>query len=424
MTELAVVANRRLLGVVTRSPDGDRSFAYDPDWLRDPDAFPLSLSLPLRPGPFRRSVLEPWLAGLLPDDETVLRAWSARFQVSRRNVFGLLAEVGEDCAGAVQLVRPERLDRVLRAAAPEVGWLTPEEVGQRLAELRLDPALGRRPDDPGRFSLAGVQPKTALLLEDGRWGLPTGATPTTHILKPENEHFPGLVENEHLCLKLAAAVGLPAAASRIARFGHQLALVVTRYDRRRVGDEWVRLHQEDFCQALGLPPERKYENEGGPRVGTMLDVLRGESALPEEDVRTLSRAMMLNWILGATDAHGKNFSLLIGPGGQVRLAPLYDIASFLPYADDPRRLKLSNRIGGKYRLDDIGRRQWARFRTENMLSWDTVSACRELAGRVLDALPVVVSGALEGAGDNGTITKLAKRLANRAASARRRLRDP
>ena len=200
--------------------------------------------------------------------------------------------------------------------------------------------------------------------------------------------------------------------------------MVTRYDRRRVGDEWVRLHQEDFCQALGLPPERKYENEGGPRVGTMLDILRGESALPEDDMRTLSRAMMLNWVLGATDAHGKNFSVLIGRGGQVRLAPLYDIASFLPYADDPRRLKLSNRIGGKYRLDDIGRRQWERFRIENALSWDTVSACRDLAGRVLDALPVVVSGALEGAGDSGIITRLAKRLANRAAAARLRLRDP
>ena len=424
MTELAVVANRRLVGVVTRPRGGDLSFTYDPDWLRDSDAFPLSLSLPLRPSPFRRSILEPWLAGLLPDDENVLRTWSARFQVSRRNVFGLLAEVGEDCAGAVQLVRPERLDRVLRAAAPEVRWLTPEEVGQRLAELRSDPALGRRPDDPGRFSLAGVQPKTALLFDDGRWGLPTGATPTTHILKPENESFPGLVENEHLCLKLAAAAGLPAAASRIARFGDQLALVVTRYDRRRVGSEWVRLHQEDFCQALGLPPERKYENEGGPRVGAMLDILRGESALPDEDVRTLSRAMMLNWLLGATDAHGKNFSLLIGRGGQIRLAPLYDIASFLPYADDPRRLKLSNRIGGKYRLDDIGRRQWERFGAENALSWNPVSACRDLAGRVLDALPAVVTEARQGAGDNGVIERLAKRLANRAAAVRFQLRDP
>ena len=116
-----------------------------------------------------------------------------------------------------------------------------------------------------------------------------------------------------------------------------------------------------------MPPERKYQNEGGPTVRTMLDLVRTESAQPGEDVRTLARSIMLNWILGATDSHAKNFSLLIGPAGQVRLAPLYDIASFLPYSENPRRLKLSNRVGGKYRLDDIGRCEWERFRTENDL---------------------------------------------------------
>ena len=228
MTELAVIANRRRLGAVTRSRGGDLSFVYDAEWRQDPDAFPLSLSMPLRADPYPRVSIEPWLAGLLPDDEDVLRAWSARFQVSRRNVFGLLGEVGEDCAGAVQFVRPERLDEFLEVAPPSVEWLTEGEVGRRLAELRLDPALGRHPADPGRFSLPGVQPKTALLFEDGRWGLPAGATPTTHILKPENRRFPGLVENEHLCLRVARAVGLPAATSRMDRFGDQLALVVIR----------------------------------------------------------------------------------------------------------------------------------------------------------------------------------------------------
>ena len=143
MTELAVVANRRLLGVVTRSPGDDLSFAYGPDWLRDPDAFPLSLSLPLRPDPFRRSVLEPWLAGLLPDDENVLRAWSARFHVSRRNVFGLLAEVGEDCAGAVQLVRPERLDRGTSRRGP--GSRVAHPGGGRPAPRRTPTGPGARP---------------------------------------------------------------------------------------------------------------------------------------------------------------------------------------------------------------------------------------------------------------------------------------
>ena len=423
MTELAVVANRRLLGTVTRSPGGGLSFAYGAAWRRDPDAFPFSLSMPLRAEPFPRAAVEPWLAGLLPDDEDVLRAWGVRFQVSRQNVFGLLGEVGEDCAGAVQFVRPERLDRVLGSAPPPVQGLTTDEVGRRLADIRLDPALSRRPEDPGRFSLPGVQPKTALLFDEGRWGLPAGATPTTHILKPENPRFPGLVENECLCLRLARAVGLPAATSRMERFGDQLALVITRYDRRKPGSDWVRLHQEDFCQSLGLSPERKYENEGGPTVRAMVDLLRAESTRPDEDVRNLTRALMLNWILGATDSHAKNFSLLIGRAGQTRLAPLYDIASFLPYAEDPRRLKLSNRIGGEYRVYGIGRRQWERFRTENDLPWDPVATCRELAGRVLDTLPAVVSKAQNGPGDHRVIEKLAERLTNRAEAALAQLRD-
>ncbi len=352
----------------------------------------------------------------------VLRAWCSRFQVSRQNVFGLLSEVGEDCAGAVQFVRPERLEEFLDASPPSVEWLTEEEVEHRLADLRSDPALSRRPDDAGRFSLPGVQPKTALLFEDGRWGLPAGATPTTHILKPENPRFPGLVENEQLCLRLARAAGLPAAASRMERFGEQLALVVTRYDRRRGGSEWVRLHQEDFCQALGVPPERKYQNEGGPTVRTMLDLVRTESARPEEDARTLARSIMLNWILGATDSHAKNFSLLIGPAGQVRLAPLYDIASFLPYSDNPRRPKLSNRVGGKYRLHDIGRREWERFRPENDLDWDTASACRELAEKVRDALPEAAASQPD-AGDRRVIEDLVKRLTKRAEAVCLWLRD-
>ena len=422
MTELAVVANRRRLGTLTRSGGGDLSFVYVKQWRQDPDAFPLSLSMPLRADPYPRASVEPWLAGLLPDDEDVLRAWSSRFQVSRRNVFGLLSEVGEDCAGAMQFVRPERLDEFLDAGPQSVEWLTEEMVGHRLAELRLDPALGRRPDDAGRFSLPGVQPKTALLFEDGRWGLPAGATPTTHILKPQNPRFSGLVENEHLCLRLARAAGLPAASTRIGRFGDQLALVVTRYDRRRIGSEWVRLHQEDFCQALGVPPERKYQNEGGPTVRTMLDLVRAESAQPDEDARTLARSIMLNWILGATDSHAKNFSLLIGPAGQVRLAPLYDIASFFPCSEDPRRLKLSNRVGGQYRLHDIGRREWERFRTENDLDWDTVAACRALAQRVRNVLPEAAAAGPD-AGDNRIIEELAERLAKRAEAVSSWLRD-
>jgi serine/threonine-protein kinase HipA len=202
------------------------------------------------------AVVRPFLEGLLPDNEAVLDRWARQFHVSAANPFALLSHMGEDCAGAVQFVRPERLDALLHRPS-EVEWLSESDVAQRLRDLVEDQGTGRTVGDPGYFSLAGAQPKTALIYEDERWGVPSGRIPTTHILKPPAQpNLSGFELNEHFCLALAGALELPVARSEVRRFEDRIAIVVRRYDRaRRPSGELVRVHQEDVCQALAVPPQ-------------------------------------------------------------------------------------------------------------------------------------------------------------------------
>lgn len=369
MTEvLVVVADRRIMGEIQRDRRGRLTFVYDDHWRSMDAAYPLSLSMPLVVAEHEHVKIEPWLWGLLPDNEAILARWGQRFHVSPRNAFALLGAVGEDCAGAVQLVRPDRVDEILRDDSQHVDWLTEADIAERLRTLRKDQAAWRVARDTGQFSLAGAQPKTALLFNGQRWGVPYGLTPTTHILKPPIDEFDGHAENEHLCLALARALELPAAASEVLKFEDEVAIVVERYDRARGIDTIRRLHQEDLCQVLGLPPTKKYQNEGGPGCAEISEAIRTHSGEPEEDAWTFARAIMLNWIIGGTDAHAKNFSMLIGAGGRARLAPLYDVASTLPYDFDPRKLKMATKIGGKYLLEDVYARHWAKFAKELRLS--------------------------------------------------------
>lgn len=252
--ELVTLLDGRVVGHVRQDRQGQLRFAYEEAWRDGPGAYPLSLSIPLSRREHGDPVVRPYLEGLLPDNDGVLARWGSRFHVSARNPFALLAHVGEDCAGAVQLVPPERLPELLARADPPVLWLDEAGVAARLRELRGDASAWREASDPGYFSLPGAQAKTALLLRDGRWGVPSGRTPTTHILKPPLGAFDGFAENEHLCLRLAAALGIPSTRSEVARFGDEVAIVVERYDRVSVDGRLVRIHQEDFCQALGVSP--------------------------------------------------------------------------------------------------------------------------------------------------------------------------
>ena len=262
--ELIALSGRTPVGRVLRNNNGRLTFLYEEAWRSTNDAFPLSLSMPLTSLEHSHERIDAFLWGLLPDNPTVLDNWGRQYQVSPRNAFALLSHVGEDCAGAVQFIPPERVEALLAKRADRVLWLTEQEVAERLRILRADHSAWRLQGDTGLFSLAGAQPKTALLFEKNRWGVPSGRTPTTHILKPPVGPLTGFIVNEHLCLQLARRLEFPTANSRVMSFDGERAIVVERFDRARRAEVWLRIHQEDLCQALGVHPSRKYQHDGGP----------------------------------------------------------------------------------------------------------------------------------------------------------------
>jgi serine/threonine-protein kinase HipA len=420
--ELVALLDGKEIGRVQRDVRGRIKFVYDDAWRKAPDAYPLSLSMPLGAKEHGRAVTEAFLWGLLPDNERVLARWAAKFQVSARNVFALISHVGEDCAGAIQFMTPDRLDVLRGGKEDKVEWLSETDIAKRLETLRADHAAWRLPRDTGQFSLAGAQPKTALLFQNGRWGIPSGRLPTTHILKPPTGQFDGHAENEHICLKLARSLGLPAAQSTVMRFKKEIAIVVERYDRQRKGNDIIRVHQEDVCQALGIIPTKKYQNEGGPSAFDIAQLLRTYSTDREADLETFIDALGFNWIIAGTDAHAKNYSLLLSGRG-IRLAPLYDVASILPYDDyDFQKMKLAMKVGGEYKLSLVGLRQWQKFAREMRIDADAlVERLAAMAERLPDEVNAARAGARSEGLDAPIIERLAKELIERADACRKSL---
>lgn len=373
---LEAIYNDRRVGVIRYERDRLR-FEYDSLWREDRTSFPLSLSMPVTRRAHDDTVVRPFLSGLLPDNIEVLRRWGQRFQVSARNPFRLLSHVGEECAGAVQFVPSESSERWLAGEAPEgVTWLAEEELVERISDLVNDHSRARRIGDVGQFSLAGAQAKIGLYRDAGsnRWGIPEGAMPTTHILKPNIGTFDHYEENEHFCLQLARRLGLQTARSWTERIGKIPVIIVERFDRAAVGSRIMRIHQEDTCQALGRMPEIKYQNQGGPSAAEIFELIRDHSTRLREDVERLLDAMIYNWLIGGTDAHAKNYGFLLAGGGQIRMAPLYDLSSCLPYPRDipPKKAKLAMKIGGDYLLWKIGRDHWKKAAEDWKLDPDRV----------------------------------------------------
>ncbi len=335
-TPLHIFLNGRLVGRLTKTPAGSIDFRYDTSWLDWQQAFPLSLSLPLRED---RYVGEPVLAvldNLLPDSTDIRRQVAERADAGGTDPFSLLAAIGRDCVGALQFL-PEGMD-------PGVaGAIAGDAVGERaIAELvrglRQAP-LGIRADRKFRISIAGAQHKTALLRHDGEWLIPSGSTPTTHILKPQigvlNNGFDlsRSVENEYFCMKLLAALGLGVANVEIRDFQGQRVLLVERFDRVRTTDgRLLRVPQEDCCQALSIPSTRRYQSDGGPGIGELLELFKA-SDRPAYDRTRFLEAQIVFWLLGATDGHAKNFSIFLHAHGGFSPTPLYDVISIQPVLD-------------------------------------------------------------------------------------------
>jgi serine/threonine-protein kinase HipA len=427
MSELVALLDGEEIGTV-RQERGRLSFSYRDAWRVSPRAYPLSLSLPLAGAEHGHAPVSAFLWGLLPDNALVLERWGKQFRVSARNPFGLLGAVGEDCAGAVQFVAPERVTELKREKGPTVEWLSKREVAARLRTLTGDVAAWRSREDAGQFSLAGAQPKTALYFEDGRFGVPHGRTPTTHILKPTLPTLAGHDENEHLCLSLARSLGLPTASSRVEHFDVVTAIVLERYDRVRLAGTVRRVHQEDLCQALGRPPSKKYESDGGPGAVEIVKLLRGAvnandgetTDAAETDVLTFVDALALNWLFGGTDAHAKNYSLLIGPG-QVRLAPLYDMASIFAYPDvSVRRAKLAMKIDGRYRLEEIHAASFRAFAPKLGLDAGALAArLHALATALPDALSTELGRMRRAGVDHPVLARIQREMTKRALRAAR-----
>lgn len=359
---LNVFLNSRHVGVLRREATGAIDFQYGRDWLDWRSSFPVSLSLPLREDRYVGTPVINVFDNLLPDSDPIRKRVAERVGADGTDAFSLLTAIGRDCVGALQFL-PDGIDPGI-AGDTDGKPVSDDDVADIIKNLAAAP-LGMGEDEDFRISIAGAQEKTALLRKDGQWFKPTGTTATTHILKPQIGQLPNgidlsnSVENEYLCLKLLEAFGIPTPPAEIADFGERRTLIVERFDRLWARDgRLLRLPQEDICQALSIPPTKKYQSDGGPGMREIINLLKG-SDTPDADITTFMRASIIFWLLGATDGHAKNFSVFLGPGGRFRMTPLYDVLTAQPSLDQrqiPRKkFKLAMSVGKKrhYAIHDI-----------------------------------------------------------------------
>lgn len=360
---LDVLWGDTLVGAYDLLEDGSELFTYDAAYLASKNAMSISYSLPLRPDPYGKRKLRPFFAGLLPEEMQRQRIASF-LGISESDDFAMLEAIGGECAGALAVVP--------HGARPPDGNAVPVPCTEdKLAEIVK--SLPYRPMMAGekglRLSLAGAQSKLPVVFKDGVFCMPEDGAPSTHILKPElSEWFAGIVHNEHCCMTLARAIGIPAAETRVVVVGGIPCLLVTRYDRTVDGETGKvrRIHQEDFCQALGRPPEQKYQSEGGPLVRDIVRLLRsGWSTRPAKDILSFVDLVVFNAMIGNADAHGKNYSMLYD-GSSRFLAPGYDLVStvFWPALAAAPAMK----IGGSDSINSILSGHWRKFAEETGIS--------------------------------------------------------
>jgi len=419
-----VLLDGRVVGAVYQDSRARYRFVYEADWRLAKDSYPLSLSMPLTAAEHNHKAVDAFVWGLLPENERTLDRYARTFGVSARNPLAILAHLGADCAGAVQFIVPDQLQELQgQQSTAEVDWIDDAEVARALKSVKATGLPGSDRQTVGRFSLAGAQPKIALYKSGGRWGKPVGRTPTTHILKPPSTEYAGFAENEHMCLALASELGLGAAKSQVQSFDGETAIVVERFDRLPQGASYRRIHQEDLCQAMSVLPWNRYENDGGPGIAEIVPLIQETSLEPQADVGRFIDIIALSWVLASTDAHAKNYAILHAPGGGVRLAPFYDVASFLPYSDSRlHEIKLAMRIGQEYLARRIARSDWVKLAGRSKLPeryvLDRLDALLPL---IPQAVENVAERAISDGLDGETVETLAERIKSRSKACIARL---
>jgi serine/threonine-protein kinase HipA len=355
MTRLRVFFEQRVVGAIEVDRDGP-SFTYDANWIGLRGAFPISTTMPLKSERIAPDTFLPWAANLLPESEQ-LRTLKHLLGMAAGDVIGLLSAIGGDTAGALSIGQPGRTATVQWRPVGK-----PEDLERIIEELPNKPFLVG--EEGVSMSLAGVQTKLAVAVDDaGRVCIPMNGSPSTHILKPDAPRLRGGVQNEAFCLTLARRMGIPTPDVTTGQAGKRSYLLMRRYDRTNVGGRWRRLHQEDYCQALGKPPSAKYESNqtgvGGPTLKDMFEITR-RYMLPTNIVRLLDM-VVVNVLACNTDAHAKNYSIMIGAGG-ASLAPMYDVMCGEAWESVTKNL--AQKIAGKSRGDRLKGTHWQGFARE------------------------------------------------------------
>jgi serine/threonine-protein kinase HipA len=340
--KLAVYLHQTLMGQLSINTQNDMAFTYQEKYAENKKNQVLSQSLPLQKAAYDAKQCRPFFSGILP--EAHLRtAIAKQLGISEKNDFALLSAIGGECAGAVSLLPADLAPANLK---PDYRIINNNAVAAILETMVQKPMLAG--EDGIRLSLAGAQNKLAVALIDGHIAIPIGGAPSTHILKPINREFPSLIKNEYFCLNLARKMGLNTAEAVLHEADGKPYLLIKRYDRIQTNQQIQRLHQEDFCQALGIVPEMKYQREGGPGLADCFQLIRQVSTLPAVDIKALLQGVLFNLIIGNNDAHGKNFSLLYEKQ-QTRLAPFYDMISTVYYPS--LATKMAMKVGRKYNFN-------------------------------------------------------------------------
>ena len=378
MRQLEVWLFNNRVGILMQA-DGRLAFSYAPEWLTNPDAVALSHSLPLQSDTYDDKAARGFFSGLLPEGEK-RKLVATALQVSRVNDFAILNGIGGECAGAVSFL-PLGSQACSAEQAHRINWLDNTGLIKLLDELPRRPMLAGV--EGMRLSLAGAQDKLPVVVDGDRIGLPLHGLPSSHILKPSIPSAPDSVLNEGFCMALARAIGIDAAETKIRHADDRSFLLVKRYDRfKDEQGQLQRLHQEDFCQALGIAPEYKYQNEGGPDLAQCFALLRKATRPSAPQILHLLDYIVFNVLIGNHDAHGKNFSLLYKPAGTV-LAPLYDALSTAVYPD--LTPKMAMKLGGKYKFSEVMARHWDQFAQNSGLSAPPV---RKRIVQLAEKLPV------------------------------------